>query len=207
MNSVFLSNEIIPWPISANDRRMLVLWPMQMLPPARQKAVGREIDNGGVAALYGWLLSVDLGDFDQRTPPPSTDARERLVALSRASWQTFLFLWQYGELGRDLWGACLSSDLYAMFLEWCHRNREHVLSHTKFSLFLSSEVEKTRSIPWTDGNNRKFGVFLFPRGDGASHPPSVSAADLGKTVVAWRAQARLAGWNVDNWEHIKAAAA
>ena len=207
INSVFLSNEIIPWPISANDRRMLVLWPMQMLPPARQKAVGREIDNGGVAALYGWLLSIDLGDFDQRTPPPSTDARERLVALSRASWQTFLFLWQYGELGRDLWGACLSSDLYAMFLEWCHRNREHVLSHTKFSLFLSSEVEKTRSIPWTDGNNRKFGVFLFPRGDGASHPPSVSAADLGKTVVAWRAQARLAGWNVDNWEHIKAAAA
>lgn len=207
MNAAFLSNEIMPWPISPSDRRMLVLWPMETLPVARQKAVGRELENGGVAALYGWLLSIELGDFNQRTRPPSTEARERLVALSRASWQTFLFLWQYGELGRDMWGACLSSDLYAMFLEWCHRNKEHVLSHTKFSLFLCSEVEKTRSIPWTDGNNRKFGVFLFPRGDEASHPPSVSAADLGKTVVAWRAQARLAGWNVDNWEHIKAAAA
>ncbi len=207
MNAAFLSNEILPWPISPSDRRMLVLWPLETLPVSRQKAVGRELEQGGVAALYGWLLSVDLGDFDQRTRPPSTEARERLVALSRASWQTFLFLWQYGELGRDLWGTCLSSDLYAMFLEWCHRNKEHVLSHTKFSLFLSSEVEKTRAIPWTDGNNRKFAVFLFPRGDSASQPPSLIAADLGKAVVAWRAQARLSGWNVDNWDHIKASAA
>lgn len=207
MNAAFLSNEILPWPISPSDRRMLVLWPLETLPVSRQKAVGRELEQGGVAALYGWLLSVDLGDFDQRTRPPSTEARERLVALSRASWQTFLFLWQYGELGRDLWGTCLSSDLYAMFLEWCHRNKEHVLSHTKFSLFLSSEVEKTRAIPWTDGNNRKFAVFLFPRGESASQPPSLIAADLGKAVVVWRAQARLSGWNVDNWDHIKASAA
>ncbi|QLG93295.1 bifunctional DNA primase/polymerase [Pseudomonas yamanorum] len=207
MNAAFLSNEIMPWPIAPSDRRMLVLWPMETLPVERQKAVGRELENGGVAALYAWLLSVELGDFDQRTRPPSTDARERLVALSRASWQTFLFLWQYGELGRDMWGACLSTDLYAMFLEWCHRNKEHVMSQTKFSLFISSEVDKTRAIPWTDGSNRKFGAFFFPRDEQASQPPSVSSADLGKSVVAWRAAARLAGWNVDNWDHIKAAAA
>lgn len=207
MNAVFLSNEIMPWPIAPSDRRMLVLWPMETLPVDRQKAVGRELANGGVAALYAWLLSIDLGDFDQRTRPPSTDARERLVALSRASWQTFLFLWQYGELGRDMWGACLSTDLYAMFLEWCHRNKEHVMSQTKFSLFISSEVDKTRAIPWTDGSNRKFGAFFFPRDEQASQPPSLSSADLGKAVVAWRAAARLAGWNVDNWDHIKAAAA
>ena len=207
MNAAFLSNEIMPWPIAPSDRRMLVLWPMETLPVERQKAVGRELENGGVAALYAWLLSVELGDFDQRTRPPSTDARERLVALSRASWQTFLFLWQYGELGRDMWGACLSTDLYAMFLEWCHRNKEHVMSQTKFSLFISSEVDKTRAIPWTDGSNRKFGAFFFPRDDQASQPPSLSSADLGKAVVAWRAAARLAGWNVDNWDHIKAVAA
>jgi len=207
MNAAFLSNEIMPWPIAPSDRRMLVLWPMETLPVERQKAVGRELENGGVAALYAWLLSVDLGDFDQRTRPPSTDARERLVALSRASWQTFLFLWQYGELGRDMWGACLSTDLYAMFLEWCHRNKEHVMSQTKFSLFISSEVDKTRAIPWTDGSNRKFGAFFFPRDEQASQPPSLRSADLGKAVVAWRAAARLAGWNVDNWDHIRAAAA
>ncbi len=207
MNAVFLSNEILPWPISDSDRRMLVMWPMQTLPVERQKAIGRELEQGGVAALYGWLLSVDLGDFNQRTRPPSTDARERLVALSRAGWQTFLHLWKYSELGHGLWGPCLSTDLYSLFLEWCQRNKEHVMSQTKFSLFISSEVDKTRAIPWTDGNNRRFGAFFFPVDQDASPPPSLKAAELGKQVDNWRAKAKLAGWHVDSWDHIKAAAA
>lgn len=207
MNAVFLSNEILPWPISDSDRRMLVMWPMETLPVARQKAIGRELENGGVAALYGWLLRVDLGDFNERTRPPSTASRERLVALSRAGWQTFLYLWRYGELGRGLWGVCLSTDLYALFLEWCQRNKEHVMSQTKFSLFISSEVEKTRSIPWTERNDRRFGAFFVPDDPEASLPPSMRAPDLGIAVDAWRAKARLAGWNVDSWDHVKAVAA
>jgi putative DNA primase/helicase len=207
MNAVFLSNEILPWPISESDRRMLVMWPLDTLPVDRQKAIGRELLDGGVAALYSWLLRVDLGDFNERTRPPSTDARERLVALSRAGWQTFLFLWKYGELGRNLWGACLSSDLYALFVEWCQRNREHVMSQTKFSLFVSSEVDKTRSIPWTEGNNRRFGAFFFPNDPEASQPPSLKAAALGALVDDWRAKAKLAGWHVDSWDHVKAIAA
>lgn len=207
MNAVFLSNEIMPWPISDSDRRMLVVWPLETLPVERQKAIGQELEQGGVAALYGWLLSVDLGDFNQRTRPPSTDARERLVALSRAGWQTFLHLWKYSELGQGLWGPCLSTDLYSLFLEWCQRNKEHVMSQTKFSLFINSEVEKTRSIPWTDGSNRRFGAFFFPVDQDASPPPSLKSAELGVMVVNWRAKAKLAGWNVDNWDHIKAAVA
>ncbi len=207
MNAVFLSNEILPWPISDSDRRMLVMWPMETLPVERQRAIGRELEQGGVAALYGWLLSIDLGDFNQRTRPPSTDARERLVALSRAGWQTFLHLWKYSELGQGLWGPCLSTDLYSLFLEWCQRNKEHVMSQTKFSLFISSEVDKTRAIPWTDGNNRRFGAFFFPVDQDASPPPSLKAAELGKQVENWRAKAKLSGWHVDSWDHIKAAAA
>lgn len=207
MNAVFLSNEILPWPISESDRRMLVMWPMETLPVERQKAIGHELENGGVAALYGWLLTVDLGDFNQRTRPPSTDARERLVALSRAGWQTFLALWRTNELGSGMWGPCLSSDIYALFLEWCQRNKEHSMSQTKFSLFVGSEVDKTRSIPWTDGNNRKFGAFFVPGDAQASQPPSMKAPDLGCMVVEWRARARLAGWRVDDWDHVKAAAA
>ncbi|AHZ72620.1 bifunctional DNA primase/polymerase [Pseudomonas mandelii JR-1] len=207
MNAVFLSNEILPWPISDSDRRMLVMWPMETLPVERQKAIGHELKQGGVAALYGWLLSIELGDFNQRTRPPSTDARERLVALSRAGWQTFLHLWKYSELGQGLWGPCLSTDLYSLFLEWCQRNKEHVMSQTKFSLFISSEVDKTRAIPWTDGNNRRFGAFFFPVDPDASPPPSLKAAELGKQVEHWRAKAKLAGWHVDSWDHIKAIAA
>jgi putative DNA primase/helicase len=203
MNAVFLSNEILPWPISETDRRMLVMWPEATLPEARQKAIGRELENGGVAALYAWLLAIDLGSFDQRTRPPSTVARERLVALSRAGWQTFLAQWRFSELGNELWGACLTSDLYALFLEWCQRNKEHAMSQTKFSLFISAEVEKTRSIPWTNGNNRCFGAFFFPADPLSSQPPSMKAPALGQMVEAWRAKARLAGWHVDAWDHVR----
>ena len=207
MNAVFLSNEILPWPISDSDRRFLVMWPLETLPEARQKAIGRELAEGGVAALYAWLLAVDLGDFNERTRPPRTDARERLVALSRAGWQTFLHLWRTDELGKGLSGPCLSSDLYGLFCEWCQRNREHLMSQTKFSLFLSSEVPKTRSIPWTDGNTRRFGAFFFPAAADDSPAPSLNAAALGQMVDKWREAAKLAGWQVDGWDHVKAVAA
>ncbi|MBC3479940.1 bifunctional DNA primase/polymerase [Pseudomonas sp. SWRI77] len=207
MNAVFLSNEIMPWPISEDDRRMLVMWPMQTLPVDRQKAIGRELSSGGVAALYGWLLAVDLGDFNQRTRPPKTEARQRLVALSRTAWQTFLHLWQTGELGRGLWGCCLATDLYALFIEWCSRNKEHAMSQTKFSLMLSATVDKTRSIPWTEGNSRRFAAFFFPDDPEASLPPSFNAAELGQAVITWRSKAKIAGWNVDTWDHVKGAAA
>lgn len=207
MNAVFLSNEIMPWPISENDRRLLVMWPTETLPPERQKAIGAELANGGVAALYAWLLSIDLGDFDQRTRPPKTEARERLVALSRTGWQTFLYQWRIGELGSELWGPCLTSDVYALFLEWCQRNRENAMSQTKFSLLLSAEVPKTRAIPWTDRNTRRFGAFFFPSDDQASPAPSLTAAALGQRVEAWRAKAKESGWSVDGWDHIKGIAA
>lgn len=207
MNAVFLSNEIMPWPISDDDRRMLVMWPMETLPVDRQKAISRELAGGGVAALYGWLLGVDLGDFDQRTRPPKTEARQRLVALSRTAWQTFLHLWRTEELGRGLWACCLATDLYALFIEWCSRNKEHSMSQTKFSLMLSATVEKTRSIPWTERNNRRFAAFFFPTDADASLPPSFNAAELGQAVLTWRSKAKLAGWNVDAWDHVKGLAA
>ncbi|WP_324710115.1 bifunctional DNA primase/polymerase [Pseudomonas citronellolis] len=204
MNAVFLSNEIMPWPIGEDDRRHLVMWPEEKLPEARQKAIKHELANGGVEALYAWLLAQDLGDFDQQTKPPSTPARERLVALSRSTWQTFVHFWRGGELGHGLWGACLSTDLYSLFLEWCHRNKEHSMSQTKFSLFISTAgIEKTRAIPWTDGNSRRFAAFFFPKDPEAFLPPSPSSAALGKHVGEWRARAKLAGWNVDNWDHVK----
>ncbi|MCY1277444.1 hypothetical protein D9M68_418900 [compost metagenome] len=207
MNAVFLSNEIMPWPIGDSDRRFLVMWPEEKLPPERQKAIKHELENGGVAALYGWLLAVDLGDFDPQTKPPATPARQRLVALSRSAWQTFVHLWRYGEFGKDLWGACLSTDLYALFLEWCHRNKEHAMSQTKFSLFISTEVQKTPQTPWTQGNSRRFGAFFVPDDEASFLPPSLKAPDLGRHVAAWRDAARAAGWAVDSWDHVKGVAA
>ncbi|UQS91706.1 DUF5906 domain-containing protein [Pseudomonas chlororaphis subsp. piscium] len=160
MNAVFLSNEIMPWPIGEKDRRMLVMWPKDPLPEAEQKKVKHELANGGVEALYDYLLGYPLGDFDERTKPPNTVARQRLVELSMASWQTFLREWRFGLLGAPF-SVCVSSDLYALFLEWCHRNKEHTLSHTKFSGFISTQVDKVPRVPWMEGARRSFGTFFF----------------------------------------------
>lgn len=82
------------------------------------------------------------------------------------------------------------------------------MSQTKFSLFVTTAgVDKTRAIPWTEGNSRRFCAFFFPRDDMAFLPEKQTAPVLGKHVVEWRARARLAGWHVDNWDHVKAAAA
>ncbi len=205
MNAVFLSNEIMPWPIGENDRRMLVVWPKETLGPDEQERVKYELANEGIPALYDYLLSYDLGDFDQRTRPPNTEARQRLVDLSMASWQTFLREWRNGLLGAPF-SVCVSSDLYALFLEWCHRNKEHTLSHTKFSGFISTEVDKIQGKPWMDGSRRSFGTFFFPWSgiDAApSPPPSLTAAGLGAAVVTWREAAKAGGWSVGSWEHVK----
>lgn len=205
MNAVFLSNEILPWPISNNDRRMLVMWPRETLSPAAQAEVKRELAEGGIEALYDYLLSYDTGDFDERTRPPDTEARQRLVDLSMASWQTFLREWRLGMLGAPF-SVCVSSDLYALFLEWCHRNKENTLSHTKFSGFISTEVDKVQRVPWMEGARRSFGTFFFPWAgveSAPSPPPSMSAGALGTAVTKWREQAKAGGWSVDSWDHVK----
>ena len=82
------------------------------------------------------------------------------------------------------------------------------MSQTKFSLFIETVgVEKTRAIPWTERNSRRFSAWFFPKDEQSFLPPSTKAADLGAHSETWRAKARVAGWNVDNWEHVKGAAA
>ncbi|MHC5351674.1 DUF5906 domain-containing protein [Metapseudomonas furukawaii] len=207
MNAVFLSNEIIPWPIAPDDRRLLVIWPELTLQGELLERVIAEMNDGGIQALYGYLLDYDVGDFHAHTRPPKTAARQRLVDLSLASWQTFLSEWRAGYLG-DLFKPCVSSDLYCLFLEWCSRNKEHTLSHTKFSGFIGTQVPKEKGVPWYDGKRRAFGTFFFPCNTvDPSPPPSLESKALGQAVEAWRASARMAGWNVDNWEHMKKEAA
>ena len=83
------------------------------------------------------------------------------------------------------------------------------MSQTKFSLFISTAhgMEKTRATPWSSGHGRRFGAFFFPSDEGAFLPPSMTAADLGAQVEEWRERARIAGWAVDSWDHVKVGAA
>lgn len=199
MNAVFLSNEIMPWPISENDRRMFVMWPELTLDERLQKRVAWEIANGGIEAFYHYLLTYDLGDFDERTRPPRTRARQRLVDLSRASWETFLVHWRAGYLGVPF-DVALTSDVHDLFLEWCAVNKEHSLTATKLSCFLGTQVPKPdQQIHWYDDfNKRRFSMFFFP-----SPPPNLNPGDaraMGAMVKAFRDKAAEAGWSPDKWE-------
>lgn len=205
MNAVFLSNEIMPWPISENDRRMFVMWPQRTLPPATQKAVAHELANGGVAALFGYLLNYDLGDFDERTRPPFTYARQQLVALSRASWENFIVQWRTGGLGVP-YTVCRTQDLHDLYLEWCKRSKENTLSETKFSLFVSTKVPKTEgSIFWMDGHNtRRRSILFVPDSTEDEKPLRIedlsNAKEMGNRINEWRKKAYWAGWSVSEWE-------
>lgn len=159
MNAVFLSNEIQPFPIDEADRRMLVIWPERKLPPELQKAVEHELENGGIEAFYGWLMSRDLGEFNSRTPPPMTEAKMRLIDFGRAGWDTFYREWERGALDAPFI-TCLFADLFDVYCVWANSARERVMSRSRFTGYLSSKsgVRKRADFKYSQGVVDKKGV-------------------------------------------------
>lgn len=199
MNAVFLSNELMPWPISENDRRMLVIWPKETLSENAQRAVSRELDNQGIEAFYHFLLNYDVGDFYERTRPPLTEARQWLVEVSRTSWETFLHLWRSGDLGVP-YTIATSGDVYSLYKEWCSINSEHAINNTKFSLFLKKCIPKTsQRLFWYDCNSkRRQSHFFYP-----NVPDKLEITNpkvMGDIVKAFRDKAYGAGFHPDKWE-------
>lgn len=123
VNGVFLSNENQPLPLDNDDRRHLVIYTP---PPVDEKfydEVHCEIENGGVEALYHYLLNLDLCDFHPKKRPPMTAAKQALIALSSPSELRFMHEWGSGELQLPICPA-RSTDVYAAYLRWCRINGE-----------------------------------------------------------------------------------
>lgn len=121
MNFVFLSNEMQPLPLESDDRRHLVVWTPTKLSEGFYDALFQEIDNGGVAAFYQYLLDLDLGDFHPKKSPPMTDAKRALIGLSQPSEDRFIQEWIDGELPYPFCPA-RSMDVYAAYLSYCRKN-------------------------------------------------------------------------------------
>lgn len=126
MNAVFLTNELHALQISPGDRRYMVIRTPGGLPPSYYSAVVAELDSGGGAALYHYLMTLELGDFNEHTKPLVTAAKEELIVQGFNSAQFFWAQLKHGEIGDVPYGPCLSSDLYELYLGWCprvgHRN-------------------------------------------------------------------------------------
>lgn len=187
MNAVFLSNEIIPFPVSENDRRMLVLWPREKMSEDLRVRMKHECDTDGAAAWLGYLLDYPLGEFNEHTQPPMTPAKERLIDIGRSSWEHFLIDWMTGQICNESgvvlpFDACLSKDLYQVYRSWCETNHMKSIGAPVFSQMLSTKLTLTQRCHWTFGVHRgQTSVFL------PSPPPSQDKARaIGERIAAFR---------------------
>lgn len=121
VNLVFLSNEAMPVVLEEGDRRHCIIWTPEKLQPEFYAGVLAELNNGGVAALHDFLLNLDLGEFDQGTLPPLSDAKAKLVDLSLDSTSRWFYAWQRYELEPIGYGPCLSLHAYEAYRIWCTR--------------------------------------------------------------------------------------
>lgn len=120
---IYLSNEDQPIPIENDDRRHLVVWN----PPPQNEdfylQLHRELEKGGVEAFYYYLLHRDLSNFHPKRRPPMTEAKQKLIDLSKASNLRFLDDWINNATEWPVC-PCLSTDLYEAYTRWCKRNGE-----------------------------------------------------------------------------------
>jgi putative DNA primase/helicase len=156
MNSVFLSNEVLPLPVEPSDRRFLVIWPETKLYEELQRGVDADLKEGGAAAFYQFLLDTKMQNddesypFDEHTEPPMTEAKERLIEHGRAVWEVFYNEWERGALEHNNmpvpFGSIRVSDLFKYFSAWCKINNEHSLGSKNFASFIGSKVKKRKDL-------------------------------------------------------------
>lgn len=120
MNVVFLSNEITPLALDNSDRRYLVIYTPRAKPFEFYRRLGQWRDNGGLEALYAYLLAYPLDGFDPFAPAPGTAAKRDLIDINRKSPELFWLAWSKGEI--DLpYHPCSLSQAYRGYLKWCQR--------------------------------------------------------------------------------------
>jgi putative DNA primase/helicase len=158
MNSVFLSNEVLPLPVEPSDRRFLVIWPEQKLYEHLQRGVDEDLRQGGAAAFYYFLLDTRLQEidedypFDEHTKPPMTEAKERLIDHGRPIWEVFYGEWALGSLrcGEQPvpYTSIRVAQLFRYFCLWCQENKEHSMGLHKFTSFLSSKLKRRKDLEY-----------------------------------------------------------
>ena len=181
LNVVFLSNESQPLVLEELDRRYMVVWVPEKLPPHYYSVVKREIDAGGVEALHEFLLNYPLGDFAPHTLPPMTKAKKDLIDMSLNSTERFWLAFKSGQIDGITPMPIRSEDFGELYRVWCSRNGiknpapNHILTgsigkrsdaHKDLGRYLAGAADKPKQC-----------TFIFPL-DQKSPPP-------GKTQPVW----------------------
>ena len=143
MNFVFLSNNTQPLDLDYGDRRYLALYMGSPQSAEYYERLGEWLERGGVELFYRYLLRFDLGDFNQHSKPPMTEAKDGLIGLSMPTPQYFFREWSRGEL-RVPFTPCVNDDLFQIYVRWCERQGEYRMSQRKFSGELKRFIRQER---------------------------------------------------------------
>ncbi len=137
-NGVWLSNELHPTAVELFDRRHFIIWTPPVLSQECYREVAACIANGGREALHDYLLNLDLGDFDEHTKPPMTDAKLRVQELSSGSVERFFKAWISRELDVPVC-PCGSGHLYRAYSRFSVSGGEKPRSHIHLSGYIAAQ--------------------------------------------------------------------
>lgn len=182
-NLVFLSNETIPLILDRDDGRHVVIWTPPKLSKEFYGEVEQEVREGGVAALYDFLMRRELGDFNEHTPPPMTAAKQDLMDLSMDSTERFMLDWKAGRIEHVPLLPTKSTRVYSFYREYAGRHGfRYYDSQTKFlSELVKRHGAQHKQSHYVNGAKRTDGTdpvasFVFP--PGVEQPPD-------KTLQQW----------------------
>lgn len=169
INFVFLSNSTIPLELDMGDRRYLVLYCGNVPQGDYFKELFKEINNGGVAEFYEYLMQLDLSNFNQHSRPPLNQDKQNLIDASLPSPILFINEWRAGHLDIP-YCTCTRSDLFDEFTRWCERTNEfkkrdrdfvaevrRVLQEGRHDLALASINRKTHRV-WITEDDAKYAL-------------------------------------------------
>ena len=176
MNMVFFSNEDLPVLLDPGDRRWTVIRSDHVPDQAYFQALGAEIDGGGAAAFYRYLLDYDLEGFNAHTKPFGNDARQNLIDANMPPNEAFFRAWRAGELLMPF-GPAEGGDLYTGYRAWCAQaGYRSTMNQPSFSSFLGQRMIRVRKrLPKGDvtWSARQVTVYLPAPSDWARAQPMV----------------------------------
>lgn len=125
MNFAINSNEIIPMPLERDDRRFLVIRTPPPASSAFYREVHDEVENGGIARFFHYLLHRDVSRFHPKAQPPMTESKRRLIAASSPSEQVFVEEWISGQIEfgkvRLPFCPCTGAQLHGAYARWARQ--------------------------------------------------------------------------------------
>lgn len=138
---VFLSNDIMPLQLEQADRRFMVINPNAKIPEHLRLSVSQALkdpDRKVIRAFLSVLLDFDLGEQNEHTHPPMTNAKRKLINISMPSWERFFVEWQSGFLPVQ-YQTITTHELYLVYKMYCVRNGEAATGKNKFSAYINAQ--------------------------------------------------------------------